>query len=182
MAEAIIITKEEIREFWPISKNINDDRLNPSVRRAQQADLKPFLGEPFYYAFVEGMEGTPSEPYQKLFDGGSFEISGQTVYFSGVKALLAAYCYYRFLKQNPVHVTRAGNKNKNDENSSEIDRAEIAIKSNEAKSEGIRLQVEIERFLNENRSDYPLWQKGTSLEEPPQTGFSFMKVPRSVQR
>lgn len=182
MPEAIIITKDEIREYWPISKNINNDRLHPVIRRAQQADLKPFLGEAFYYAFVEDMEGDPSEENEKLFDGGSFEVSGRTVYFSGVKALLAAYSYYRFLKENPIHVTRAGNKNKTDENSTEIDRGVTAIKSNEAKSEGIRLQVEIERFLNNNKADYPLWTKGTSLEEPPQTGFSFMKVPRSVQR
>ena len=96
--------------------------------------------------------------------------------------MLSAFAYSRFVKANPFHVSRAGNKNKTSEQSTEIEPNTSGIKSNEAKGEAIRLQAECNRFLERNKATYNLYNSGVTLNTPQRTSFRITKVPRSTQR
>lgn len=177
--ETPIITPTDLRTFWGTSKNLKEDRVDPITLRAQQRYLKPLLGDALYFDFITNIE-TP--PYVDFFNGTSYEYQGHTIFYSGVKSLLCAFTYSLFIAENPIHITRAGNKNKQSEESTEIDAATTNIKSNQAKSEAVRLQIEVEQYLEANRVDFPLWGKGLISGEKAQGGFTFAKVPRSIQR
>lgn len=179
MSEALLVTREDVREFWAITKNMNVDRINPYILRAQQRDLKPFLGDALYFDMIEHLT---DQKYVDLLNGVAYETNGHTIYFGGVKPLLCAYAYATLINENPIHITRAGNKNKKDDNSTEIAGNTIGVKSNEADSEGLRLQEETRRFLNDKKSDYPLFEKGSYGNTPKRTTLSLTKVPRSVQK
>lgn len=177
--EALLIDKITLSEYWPLSKNMNNNRVDPHILRAQQKQLKPFLGEALYYDLVTNPE---TGNYPDLIDGTEYEYGGNTIFFNGLKPLLAAWAYAGMIKENPLHINRAGNKNKDEENSVEIAAATIAIKSNEAKSEAVRLQDETQRFLDTMRANYPLWGKGHNINTPTKQGVSFTRVPRHIQR
>lgn len=178
--EAQLLNKTELSEYWPVSKNIKDEKINPYILRAQQADIKPFLGEQLYFDLIANIS---EAQYVTLLDGGSYELnSGAPIYFSGVKALLASFAYSRFVDATPMQVTRAGNKNKTSENSTEVDPNITEVKSTEAKAEGVRLQAELQRFLDHNQNTYPLYGKGNNLDTPVEVGIAYTKIPRSIQR
>jgi len=53
MAESKLISLADIQQFWPISSNIDEDKINAGITRAQQADLQDILGSPLYYELIE---------------------------------------------------------------------------------------------------------------------------------
>ena len=56
MAESTIITKDNIRETWSnFDKNLKNDQVDPFILKAQQSDLKPFLGDVLYFDFLENI-------------------------------------------------------------------------------------------------------------------------------
>lgn len=173
MAEITIIAKTDINGFFPIGKNLNDERVDPHILRAQQAELKPFLGDEMYYDFIENI-GTPEN--QRLFDGGEYVEQGGTIYFSGVKALLSAWSYSRIIKNNQVFVTRGGVTSKDTEQSEQHLNSMVQQRSRDAASAAIRIQHEIALFIDKNRDDYPLWQRSTSTNAPTRTAFKMTRV------
>ena len=161
MAEQNIITKADILELWPISQNINDERVNPFIRLGQQNDLTQWLGEPLYFAFVEDFEGGgdfSEERFQELFDGAELELSNsRTVYFRGVKPMLVAFAYARLVSNNSFHVTRGGDvKKTTDQSEAATDALELQ-KARNAMSEAYRLGANLVTFLDRKRSIYPEW-------------------------
>lgn len=176
--ETNLITKEELRAFWPISKNINEDRIDPYILRAQQRELKPFLGSPLYYDLCTDPTSTTNT---ELLNGGEYELDTYPVFFNGLKPLIAAFAYAQFLVENPISVNRSGNKNKTDDSSTEIDATTTELHANAAKSEAIRLQAEAAQYLNEKQSDFPLWRKGSDTNSPTESSVRFSRVPRKTQ-
>ena len=155
MAEILLITETDLREFWSVGKNVPKERINPQILRAQQSDLKPFLGGSLYYDFVTNLSDSK---YQELLNGKEYEYNGETVFFGGVKPMLAAYSYSRLKRNSSDFLTRAGNKYKQTDESSDIQNKMIMTKAREADSEGIRLQAEVGLFLDSFRDIYPLWK------------------------
>lgn len=160
MAEQNIITKADIAELWPVSKNLNDERVNPYIRLAQQNDLTAWLGEPLYFAFIEDYDGNEfiEQRFKDLFDGIELELSdSRTVYFRGVKPMLTAFAYARLVSNNSFFVARGGDVKKNtDQSESATDALELQ-KARNAYSEAYRLGANLVQFLDKKRSDYPEW-------------------------
>ena len=171
--EQLLIQANDIREFWQLGKNIPDERVSPHILRAQQSDLKPFLGEELYYDFINNLT---DQKYQDLLKGKEYiNGNGNTVFFSGVKPMLAAYAYARIKKNADDFLTRAGNKYKETTESSIPPHIRNINKAREAESDAIRLQQEVFDFLVFFGETYPLWSmdRGTN-----KTGFRISKISR----
>jgi len=155
MAETLLISEDDIREFWSMGKNMPKAKISPQILRAQQSDLKPFLGQALYYDFVSNV----SDPeYQELLNGKEYQYQDDTVFFTGVKPMLAAFAFSRIKRNASDFLTRGGNKHKQTDESTEIANRSIMSKAREAESEAIRMQGEVSQFLDSFRSTYKLWR------------------------
>jgi hypothetical protein len=176
MSERILVTRNDIEDFFPIGKNVDNARLLQHVLRAQQSDLKPWIGSELYFQFVENFTDAI---YQKLYNGGSYEYQGNNIYFGGIRQLLCSWAYARIYEANTDFVGRGGNTRKETEESTGQEQTITNIRSSEAESEALRLQAEMSRFLDQNSSDYPLWSRAQNAEAQQRTSMRITKVNHS---
>ena len=177
--EALIITQDDISAQYPLSKNLNDDRINPYILRAQQADLKPILGTYFYYEFIEGFTElpTPEVRWVELFEGVVYEWqTGQPEYFNGIKPMLIAFAYARIVDNNSNHVTRGGNVTKSTDESLPVVSAVKNAMNMDAESDAYRYKADLLRFLDKKRTVYPEYGRSPIQGDGWKTGFNFTKV------
>lgn len=156
----ILINADDIREYKPLSKNVDEaDRIDQYIREAQVMDLKPILGRKLYYDFIENYTDAK---YLDLLNGAEYDEDGVTVQFEGVKPILVYYSFARILQYYGSNPTRFGLVKKLAENSEPLSTKEIQAMISQAKAGAISYQDELFRFLNENTDTYPLWkgQKG----------------------
>jgi hypothetical protein len=159
--DKILITSEDINKFRPISKDINNQRLEPFIREAQFNDLRPVLGEKLFYDFMEKFDqtGDPKyEAYQKLLTGGVFE--GK--YFAGIIPMLVYYTLARFYVNQPINVTRFGVMNKLNEQSEPISQAAMNAAVSELRSNGLSYEHGVVNFLKANLGTYNLYENAGS--------------------
>ena len=171
--ETLLVNIQDIKEFWAIDENINVGRWRPAVIKAQQIDLRPFLGDEFYHDFIVNFT---DQKYQDLYNGGSFDYEGRLIYYSGVKQLLCAYSYARIYLANPDFVTRGGNVRKETTESTPQEQNITNGRAQEAESEAIRIQDDVWNFLDQNRNTYPLWRIRAPINAPKTTSFRVSKV------
>ncbi len=178
MAEQLIISYTDVNEFWPLSKHIDNDKIEANILRSQQADLKPVLGDPLYYAFIEDYDSPgvfTSPQYQKLFDGGEYLYNNETIYFSGCRSLLASFAYNRISAINKINVVRGGTVVKTIEQSETGANADIRHASRKAFEEATRIEKEVLQFLYTERSSYPLFTKRIETKQK-RTSYNFYRV------
>ena len=180
MAEATIITVDEIRVLWSsLDKNFTQEKINPFILRAQQSELKTLLGPALYFDFISNIGDAK---YVNLLDGEEYIYQGNTIFFGGVKPYLAALSFGRILSDININVGRASVVDKTTEESQVHTNTIIQTRSREAKSEALRLQAELLQFLDENRSTYSLFQKRESASQDSDTSMKIYRIPRHVQR
>ena len=172
MAEVLLITKTDIEATWNIGKNISEPKINNHILRAQQVDLKAFLGDHFYWFVVNNIGDAQ---IIKLLDGEDYKRNNKDVFFNGVKQLLAAYSYRR-LVGGETFVTRGGLKRKLTEQSENEDDSQINQETRDARSEAVRLENETNEYLDQERSNYPNWNNQDRFNEGKKTGFRIIKI------
>lgn len=175
-----IIQKIDILEFWPqMDKNFKQDKLDPYILRAQQGDLKRFLGPALYFDFITN----PDTPTNKaLFEGTTYDFEGNEIFFEGVRPLLVAYSFSRIVSNVDISVARSSVVQKDNEQSTPHPNAIIQERSREVKSEALRLQEETRQFLEQERNDYPLWNRREDDSADRDTSLGMTRVPRHRQR
>lgn len=179
MAETTLITKSDIEQFWPsLDKNFKESKINTYILRAQQSKLKELLGEALYHDFVTNIADAK---YQQLLNGDEYEYNGYTVFFGGVKPLLSAYTYSMIVAEVSISTGRASVVNKENEQSTPHSNEITQGGSNTAYSEALRLQEEVLRFLDENRSTYDLFGRKETYSQDNSTTWRITRVPRHRQ-
>jgi len=178
MAEQIIIDIDDINEFWDVSPNISDTKISSGILRAQQADLKPILGDYLYYEFIEDFNGTTwdTAKYQTLFDGEAYTYENGTIYFTGIKPLLCGYAWRRIFIASRINVVEDGQVRHIVEESEHLQ--DFQQRANERKviDDTIRLEHELLKYLTTNRTTYPLFNIKPDTEQDHKTSFRFTKV------
>ena len=154
-----VITVNDIAAIKPISDNIDSaKRIMPYVTEAQDLDIRPFLGDPLYYAFIEGVLASPqTEIYTDLLNGKEYVKDDHTIYFCGLKTVIAYFAYARFVKNQSAQVTRFGITKKVTDYSEPISDEKVADMSGEARSNAMGYLSQVETFLDENDATYTLW-------------------------
>jgi hypothetical protein len=175
--EQRIISLDDVNEVWPVSVNLDDNKVNAAILRAQQSDLKPILGEALYHAFIEDYNGTDfvDPNYALLFSGGEYTYGNYTIYFSGVKALLSCYAFTRIVDAARINVVRSGSVWKEEDESDQVEDYQERINRRRALEDSQRLKEELERYLYENTDLYPLYNQ-RRRQSTERTAFRFIKV------
>ena len=145
--------------------DIPQGRFDMHILKAQDLDLKPVLNPALYYDFLTKFDST-GDPmyaaYQTLLNGGTYSYGGQTIEYVGIKPMLCAYTFVRFLPMNPINVTRYGVVNKVDPRSTPVPSDEIKYIVNNIKSDAAKYQNDVVQFLSNNTTTYPLYNTAVS--------------------
>lgn len=144
-----IVTIENVKtNIRPISKHLDDNRINIYIDEAEHLDLKPQLGESLFIDLKEFINdvpatertsgktfGTDYPDYDLLLTGGIYKKS-ESVYkeFAGLRTALEYYVYARLVKNNNYTVTRFGFVNKEDQYSQQSDLKERLVSEKDARS------------------------------------------------
>ncbi len=154
-----LITLDDIKNFKPISLNVNETKqLKPFILEAQEFELKEFLGDEFYLALVADFNASPSlATYGDLFNGVQYTYNGTTYENTGIKPMLIYYAYARYLNNaNPI-ITANGIVQKNNSSSTPVSEKTIARLVNQATSGGKVYENRVVDYLVRKSSSYPLY-------------------------
>ena len=152
----------------PISKHVDDNRIDIFIKESELLNIKPRIGDELYIDLTNFINSDsidklkfPHEYYEKLLSGGEYLTSdGSKKYFAGLIECLNYYVYARLIANNSETVTRFGFVEKNDEYSSNVE-----LKK-QLKSEKDVLQIadmyisDCLDYLKENYKNIPKFKQG----------------------
>ena len=171
--EILLIDRVDVEKVYPIGKSIKDERLDTYIKRAQQSDLKDFIGEQMYWRLFED---AGEQEIVDLLDGVEYEWDNKTIFWNGLKQLLSIYAYRRLIQKNSTFVTRGGVSRKlTEESTAEVD-AQIQQGSRDVRGDAARMEKEAWQFLDEKRKDYPDWDQSTRKNQGLKSGFRITHI------
>jgi len=159
MAKRVIITLQDIKQLRPTAE-LDGERWEPFALEAQDQDLRPILGDGLFYDFMTKWYNTGDamySNYQNLLNGTNYTYNGQTIYFDGLKPMMVYYTLARFVQNNPVNITRYGVVTKLVNQSQPVDAQVLRQVVNELKSSAQTYKNQVDLFLNQNQTTYPLY-------------------------
>lgn len=179
MIPQLLISVDDIVEFFPLSLNLGATRSNPYIIRAREANLSSLLGPTLYYALVQAVI-VAGDRFDKLFNGEDYfyESNQYRQRFPGIRQLLCAYAYSYIVDNNAVHVTRGGVNKKIGEQTENATDKTISLKSQEAYAEAIRLEGEFRKWIYQREGVYPEYRGGQPAKE---TSPSFWNASRRIR-
>lgn len=168
MFDKLLIAQEDILVIRPTAE-LDNARLDPFIKEAQQFDLLPLLSESLMIDLLEEHDGAnPSlvAAYAKLLDGEIYTVQGVKKYFPGVRQFLSYSTLARFVENNPVNITRFGIKVE----------AEGDVKAfvNTLKSNAAAIKHKVLEYLEDNKATYTKY-KNTSYNTKNVGSFNFFK-------
>jgi hypothetical protein len=173
----ILIDQNTFQRYEDISLNIKPERLKVFINKAQDLDLKPFLGYALYYDFIKyfNEDGTiqneAPQPYKDLLNGSEYlDHNGHIVLYEGILPTLLYFSFARFIEADAVHYTATGPVIKRYENADPVAPQYIVKLVQQQRSVANAHANEIEKFLWDNRSDFPLWRFSNKNKSARQSG------------
>jgi hypothetical protein len=173
-----LININEIRSVKTISLNTNEvAQLTPQILEAQDFDLRPILGDEFYFALVEDFEASPSlQVYAALFNGCNYTYNGRQYSHEGIKAFLVYATYARYIANSNVIATPTGMMHKVNQFSEHVSEKTIARLVEQARSGAEMQKIRFVDFLNRNVNDYPLWRVFCKKDTPYTAGVKIRQI------
>ena len=158
MAEQLIdIT--DIQELKPrLSTNtiVSGDIIKQMIIDAQRLDIRPAIGQAFYYELVNELLNTSpvQAKYTNLFQGTTYQrdSDGLTIDYFGLKPALVNYSFARILENLNMFYTRAGTKYKDTDTSTRVSNSELSSWVNTARSQAIAYMNGVNDYLCANGS------------------------------
>jgi hypothetical protein len=158
--DSLIVTREEMAAYRPISKNIPQERVEVFINEAQVLDLFSILGAPLYLDFITKVFSTGDpmySAYQDLLNGSTWTINGVSKKHYGLKPIVSYYALARLTKNNQLNLTSYGVTSKINPQSEPVEAIQISSHVKELQSIAVSYQETTLDFLNDNASTYPLF-------------------------
>lgn len=160
----LLITKSDFETIGiQLPKNLEEDQLRRSIIEAQEFDLKPALGDTFYFDLVNNVT---VDKYQSLLNGEiNYVYETYNYWFTGgVKAALCYYTYARYLPYAGKKNTEFGMVQKTNPYSEQVSTQQMQIQMNDARSAAIGYMANVTKYLSHQKvldsALYPLWNTG----------------------
>jgi hypothetical protein len=181
-----IITPATFQQFEDISINVKSERLQVYIKKAQELDLKPFLSYPLYYQLTKYFEAdgqlkadTP-QVYKNLVNGCEYtDRSGYISRYEGLIPTLVYFTFARFIEGNGVHYTATGPVIKQYDNAQAVNTQDLTRLVQQQRSVANAHANEVEKFLQDKYSDYPLWRYNERNKSARQSGPRIRSVDRT---
>jgi hypothetical protein len=182
-----LINQTTFQRYEDISVNIKPERLNVFIKKAQDLDLKPFLGHALYYDFIQHFndDGTikddASQQYKDLFNGSEYlDKRGHIVLYEGMAPTLVYFTFARFIEADAVHYTSSGPVIKHHDNADAVAPKDIIKLVQQQRSVANAHANEIEKFLFDHRADFPLWQYNGKNKSSRQAGPRMRSIDKTA--
>ena len=182
-----LIDQITFQNYEDLSVNIKSDRIKVFVKKAQELDLKPFLGHALYYDFIQYfnadgtlMPNTP-QPYKDLLNGSEYlDRYGHVVLYEGLLPMLVYYSFARFVEADAIHYTATGPVIKHHDNAEALSPKDIIRLVQQHRSVANAHANEVEKFLRDNRVDFPLWNYNPKNKSSRQAGPRIRAIDKSA--
>lgn len=171
-----LITPETLKRYEDIAANIKPDRINVFIRKAQELDLKPFLGYALYYDLLKSLDADGNliedapQHYKDLLNGSEYlDEHGYIILHQGLQPVLAYFTFARFIETDAVHYTATGPVTKKYDNADALPAKDVVKLVQQQRSTANAYANEAERFLTDHQEEFPAWhynQKNKSSRQP----------------
>lgn len=151
----LLIDIDDIKAFKDVSLHTPESRINEFIRDAQEQDLRPLLGNSFYFDVLKNHQ---QGSYKDLMDGSDFDNGDCEWYQQGLKAVLVEFFWGRYTYFGVTNDTPFGNTIKLSDFSKETeskDRRDIWEQSKQRANSYFDI---IRVYLN--LSDFDKWNDG----------------------
>jgi hypothetical protein len=172
-----LINQTTFQPFEDIAVNIKPERLKVFIKKAQELDLKPFLGHALYYDLLSHFneDGTLKEdapqPYKDLVNGAEYlDDYGHIVLYEGIAPTMVYFTFARFIENDAVHYTATGPVIKRHDNGDALTSPEVVKLVQQQRSIANAYANDIEKFLWDNKADFPLWRYNAKNKSSRQAG------------
>lgn len=158
--DSLIVTREDLAAYRPISKNIPQERVEVFINEAQVLDLLSILGAPLYYDFITKVfdSGDPMyASYQALLNGSTWTVSGVTKKHYGLKPVVSYYALARLTKNNQINLTSYGVTSKVNPQSEPVEAIQVSYQVKELQSIAVGYQDTTLDFLRDNAATYTMF-------------------------
>jgi len=125
-----LTTPDNIRKnVRPISKNIENNRIEPYIDEVEQRIIKPRIGSELFIDLIDWMntddKSSFPDEYEILMNGGVYDYitckQSEKKVFKGLQSAINYYVYAKIIKNNDINISRLGIVNKEDDYSSRVD-------------------------------------------------------------
>jgi hypothetical protein len=181
-----LITPSTFQNYEDISANIKPERLNVFIKKAQDLDLKPFLGHALYYDFMQYFNAdgtlmdTAPQQYKDLLNGSEYlDRYGHIVLYEGLIPTLVYFTFARFIEADAVHYTSTGPVLKHHDNADAIAPKDIVKLVQQQRSVANAHANEVEKFLWDNKTEFPLWHYNGKNKSSRQAGPRIRSIDRT---
>lgn len=165
MNTVYLLSPYTLRQYEDISINAKPERLSIFIKKAQELDLKPFLGHALYYEFLScftetGTLSTDAPPaYQNLFNGCKYnDRFGHNISYEGIVPTLVYFTFARFIEADAIRYTASGPVLKQLDNAATLKPRDVIKLVQQQRSVANAHSREVEKFLLDNRQQFPLWR------------------------
>ncbi|MDB5030541.1 hypothetical protein [Mucilaginibacter sp.] len=173
----ILIDQNTFQRYEDISVNVKPERLKVFVNKAQDLDLKPFLGYALYYDFIKHFneDGTIKDDapqlYKDLLNGSEYlDREGHIVLYEGLLPTLLYFSFARFIEADAIHYTATGPIIKHHDNGDAVAPQYLIKLVQQQRSVANAHANEVEKFLWDHRADFPLWRFSNKNRSARQAG------------
>jgi hypothetical protein len=172
-----LINQTTFQPFEDIAVNIKPERLKVFIKKAQELDLKPFLGHALYYDLLSHFneDGTlkddAPQPYKDLVNGTEYlDDYGHIVLYEGLAPTMVYFTFARFIENDAVHYTATGPVIKRHDNGDALTSPEVVKLVQQQRSIANAYANDIEKFLWDNKANFPLWRYNAKNKSSRQAG------------
>jgi len=177
MNQIYMIDQITFQNYEDLSVNIKPERIKVFVKKAQELDLKPFLGPALYYDFIQNfnadgtlMDNAPQQ-YKDLLNGTEYlDKYGHVVLYEGIMPMLVYFTFARFIEADAIHYTATGPIIKHHDNGDTLSPQEVTKLVQQQRSVANAHANEVEKFLWDNRAEFPLWRYNEKNRSSRQSG------------
>jgi len=157
MAEVSLITITDVQTYRKIDPKFNQVRFDPFVRDIQRKNLRGLLGDALYYAFMN--DARTIGIYADLLNGKVYEYQGNQIEYYGLKPYLCFLWLAIAAREGDLFLTNYGSVQfvNNPQQSFETAKEKEKIAASYLET-AQGYENDIIKFLNENSSDFPLWE------------------------
>lgn len=190
-AQVYLINQATFLDYEDLSSNIEEKRLLVFVKKAQELDLRVFMGIAFYTDFIKYFSNDPitgalvidpSIPtkYSQLWDGATYvDKSGHTVGYSGMIPAIVYWTFARFIEADAVRYTSTGPVYKQHESADALKISETMKLVQQQRSVANAHCNDIELFLYNNWNDFTLWRYDQRRKSQRQSGPRISSVDKT---
>ena len=187
MTTPYLIDQITFQNYEDLSVNIKPERIKAFVKKAQELDLKPFLGHALYYDFIKCFnpdgtlqDDTPQQ-YKDLLNGSEYlDRYGHVVLYEGLLPMLVYFTFARFIEADAIHYTATGPVIKHHDNADALSPQEVTKLVQQHRSVANAHANEVEKFLRDHKADFPLWQFNPKNKSSRQAGPRIRSIDKTA--